>query len=198
MFDIGWSEMLLVAVIAIVVIGPKDLPAALRQAGKWMGAVRRMASDFQGQVNEAMKEAELDGLRQELNELKRTAQGFTNPVHTIRDEMRGAIEGKTAAAGMATAVPLAEDVPEMTALPVSATEPPATAAPIAPHPHPDVETIAQPRPADLPLPAAPEAVVHFPAEPVALADAEPLKPKPKRVRAKKITVTEAPPPEANS
>jgi sec-independent protein translocase protein TatB len=196
MFDIAWSEMLLIAVLAIVIIGPKDLPAALRQAGKWMGAVRRMASDFQGQVNEAMKEAELDGLRQELNELKRTAQGFTNPVHTIRDEMRGAIEGKTAAAGAAAAVPLAEPA---AGAPNPDTVPAVTSATQAPHPHADHETVAQPRPSDLPLPAAPEAVVHFPTEPVPEAVEPEIKPKPKRVRAKKVVVTtEAPPPEANS
>jgi sec-independent protein translocase protein TatB len=156
MFDIGWSEMLLVAVVAIVVIGPKDLPAALRQAGKWMAAVRRMAADFQGQVNEAMKEAELDGLRKEIDELKRTTSGFTNPVDTVRNEVRAAIEAKEApkeaptaatavAAGMATAGPLASEVPE--GEPVAATE--------------TAEEIVTPRPADLPAPASPDKPADF-------------------------------------
>ncbi|MGQ4272642.1 Sec-independent protein translocase protein TatB [Terrihabitans sp. B22-R8] len=173
MFEIGWSEMLLVAVVAIVVIGPKDLPAALRQAGKWMGAVRRMASEFQGHVNEAMKEAELDELRQELNDLKRTARGFSNPVHSIRDEMRTAIEGKpkadvtTAAAGMATAGPLSGEVPSQPAIAPThegGNEPPPSRNKAVTATADDLE-VAAPRPADLPVPSTPAAEIHFDPEP---------------------------------
>ena len=60
MFDIGWTELLVVAVVAIVVIGPKDLPRAMRIVGQWTGRMKRMARDFQGQFNEALREAELD------------------------------------------------------------------------------------------------------------------------------------------
>ena len=83
MFDIGWSEMLVVGAVALVVIGPKDLPAALRQAGRWMGAARRAASDFQGHVNRAMREAELDELSREVTNLKSNLSGA---------EMRSLIE----------------------------------------------------------------------------------------------------------
>lgn len=89
MFDIGWSEMMVVGVVALVVIGPKDLPGALRQAGKWMGAVRRMAADFQGQVNEAMRESELDELRREVQNLK---SGVTEPIRQHESEMRALVE----------------------------------------------------------------------------------------------------------
>ena len=64
MFDIGWTELLVIAVVAIVVIGPKDLPRAMRTVGQWTGKMKRMAREFQGQFNEALREAELDG-RQE-------------------------------------------------------------------------------------------------------------------------------------
>jgi sec-independent protein translocase protein TatB len=93
MFDIGWSEMLVVGAVALVVIGPKDLPGALRQAGKWMGTVRRMASDFQGQVNQAMREAELDDLRREVQNLK---TGVTDPVRQNEAEMKALVEAPAA------------------------------------------------------------------------------------------------------
>lgn len=93
MFDIGWSEMMVVGAVALVVIGPKDLPGALRQAGKWMGTVRRMASDFQGHVNEAMREAELDGLRRDVQNLK---SGISDPVQKHESEMRALVEAPAA------------------------------------------------------------------------------------------------------
>jgi sec-independent protein translocase protein TatB len=89
MFDIGWSEMVVVGVVALVVIGPKDLPGALRQAGKWMGSVRRMAADFQGHVNAAMREAELDELRREVTNLK---SGLSEPITSSGGEMRALVE----------------------------------------------------------------------------------------------------------
>ena len=54
MFDIGWSELLVIGVVALIAIGPKELPGVLRAMGHWMGKVRRMASDFQDQFREAM------------------------------------------------------------------------------------------------------------------------------------------------
>ena len=63
MFDIGWSEMVVVATVAILVVGPKDLPGMLRAFGKTMGNLRRMASDFQRQFNDALKESDLDELQ---------------------------------------------------------------------------------------------------------------------------------------
>ena len=96
MFDIGWSEMLVVGAVALVVIGPKDLPAALRQAGKWMGTVRRMASDFQGQVNQAMREAELDELRREVTNLKSGLNTVTDPVRSAGQEVKSLVEAPAA------------------------------------------------------------------------------------------------------
>jgi sec-independent protein translocase protein TatB len=71
MFDIGWTELLLVAVVAIVVIGPKDLPRAMRSVGQWTSRVKRMAGDFQRQFNEAVREAELDDVKNEVAKLKK-------------------------------------------------------------------------------------------------------------------------------
>jgi sec-independent protein translocase protein TatB len=69
MFDIGWSELLVIAVVAIVVIGPKDLPRALRTVGQWTGKMKRMAREFQGQFNEALREAELDTIKRDVEAL---------------------------------------------------------------------------------------------------------------------------------
>ncbi|HZP19157.1 MAG TPA: Sec-independent protein translocase protein TatB [Bauldia sp.] len=100
MFDIGWSELLVIAVVAIVVIGPKDLPGALRAFGRWTGKVRRMAGDFQRQFSEALKEAELDDLHKLGKEVK---NAVTERVNLMREEtgkavgeVRGTLEAATA------------------------------------------------------------------------------------------------------
>jgi len=69
MFDIGWTELLVIAVVAIVVIGPKDLPRAMRTVGQWTTKVKRMAGDFQRQFNEAVREAELEDVKKEVTKL---------------------------------------------------------------------------------------------------------------------------------
>ena len=63
MFDIGWSELVVIAVVALIAIGPKELPGVLRMVGQWMGKARRMAGEFQGQFQEAMREAEMADLK---------------------------------------------------------------------------------------------------------------------------------------
>ena len=60
MFEVGWTEMLVIAIVMIVVVGPKDLPNMLRTFGRTTAKLRAMAADFQKQFNEALKEAELD------------------------------------------------------------------------------------------------------------------------------------------
>jgi sec-independent protein translocase protein TatB len=87
MFDISWSELLVIAVVAIVVIGPKDLPRALRALGQWSGKIKRMAREFQNQFNEAIREAELDSVQRDIEEI-----GKIDPVADVR-----AAAAKTAA-----------------------------------------------------------------------------------------------------
>lgn len=69
MFDIAWSEMVLIGAVALVVIGPKDLPKAMRTVGQAVGKIRRMAAEFQGQFNEAMREAELHDLKKQVEDV---------------------------------------------------------------------------------------------------------------------------------
>ena len=71
MFDIGWSELLVVAVVLIIVVGPKDLPGMLRTFGRTMNQVRRTANDFKRQFNDALEEAEAEtGLKETTDQIK--------------------------------------------------------------------------------------------------------------------------------
>ncbi|MBB4016532.1 sec-independent protein translocase protein TatB [Chelatococcus caeni] len=96
MFDIGWSELLIVGAIALIVIGPRDLPRTLRAIGQMTAKIRRMAGEFQGQFNEAMREAELDEIRRNVESVKDVTSAFDkpfNPIETARNEIKNAIEG---------------------------------------------------------------------------------------------------------
>ncbi|MBR0872595.1 twin-arginine translocase subunit TatB [Bradyrhizobium tropiciagri] len=78
MFDIGWSELVVIAVVALIAIGPKELPGVLRMVGQWMGKARKMAAEFQGQFQEAMREAEMADLKKSFDEVKEAATGITS------------------------------------------------------------------------------------------------------------------------
>ena len=70
MFDIGWSELLVIAVVAIVVVGPKDLPKLMRGFGHYAGKLRRAVSDFQRQFEEAMRESEVEEMKKALESVR--------------------------------------------------------------------------------------------------------------------------------
>ncbi|WP_445505091.1 Sec-independent protein translocase protein TatB [Microvirga sp. G4-2] len=102
MLDMSWGEVMVIGAVALIVIGPKDLPRALRTVGQVTGKLRRMAAEFQGQFNEAMREAELDEVKKQLqgvNDSFSDLNGNTfNPIQTIRDELKGAVEKPVEAA----------------------------------------------------------------------------------------------------
>ncbi len=85
MLDIGWSELLVVAIVAIVVVGPKDLPKLMRTVGFYAGKVRRMAADFQRQFNDAMAESEADEVRKNLEAI-RANMGTTDDFAALTDK----------------------------------------------------------------------------------------------------------------
>jgi sec-independent protein translocase protein TatB len=95
MFDIGWSELLIIGIVALIVIGPKELPAALRTLGQWMAKIRRMASEFQGQFHDAMREAELADLKKEMDDVAAKAQsyGHFDPVAEMGNEIEKSVGG---------------------------------------------------------------------------------------------------------
>ncbi len=89
MFDIGWSELLLIGIVALIVIGPKELPGALRTLGQWTAKLRRMASEFQGQFHEALREAEMADLKKQVDDLTGDARSYTSfdPIGGVRKEV---------------------------------------------------------------------------------------------------------------
>lgn len=95
MLDMSWGEVMVIGAVALIVIGPKDLPRALRTVGQMTSKLRRMAAEFQGQFNEAIREAELDEVKQQLQGVNDSVsslnKGF-NPIQTIRDELKNAVE----------------------------------------------------------------------------------------------------------
>ena len=72
MFDIAWSELFVIMVVALVVVGPKDLPKLMRSAGQWAGRARAMADQFRRSFDDMARQAELEELRNEVNKLKNT------------------------------------------------------------------------------------------------------------------------------
>jgi sec-independent protein translocase protein TatB len=93
MFDIGWSELVVIAVVALIAIGPKELPGVLRMVGQWMGKARKMAAEFQGQFQEAMREAEMADLKKSFDEVKEAATGFAgaNVMTDLKKEVTDAL-----------------------------------------------------------------------------------------------------------
>ena len=94
MFDIGWSELVVIGVVALIAIGPKELPGVLRSVGQWVGKIKRMASDFQGQFQEAMREAEMADLKKSFDEVKDVASGMspTNLVSSLQKDVSDALQ----------------------------------------------------------------------------------------------------------
>src|SRR6201987_6191376 len=92
MFDISWTEFLLIGIVALIVIGPKELPAVMRSLGQWKRKIRSLAADFQNQFHEAMREAELADLKKEVDEMASQAKSYANfdPVADVRREFETA------------------------------------------------------------------------------------------------------------
>src|ERR1041384_3051412 len=85
MFDISWGKLVVIGVVALLVIGPKELPGVLRQLGQAMARIRRMAAEFQGQFNEAMREAEMADLKKQFDETKSSLQTAVSDVTSSLD-----------------------------------------------------------------------------------------------------------------
>lgn len=107
MFDIGWSELLVIAIVAIVVVGPKELPRLMRGFGHYAGKLRHAAADFQRQFEAAMAESEVDAVRKNIEGIR---EGLEKPVMLPKQESAGP--------------PAAMGPPPMTSAPVEAPPPP--------------------------------------------------------------------------
>jgi sec-independent protein translocase protein TatB len=91
MFDITSSKLLLLGIVALLVVGPKELPALLRTVGKYMGMIRRQAAEFRSQFDEAMRETELAELKKEVESVGREAEAsFREAEASVDKEVREA------------------------------------------------------------------------------------------------------------
>ena len=157
MFEIAWSELFVVLVVAIIVVGPKDLPVMLRTFGRMIGKLRRSADDFRRQFDESMREAGGDDLQRELAELRRN-----NPLNEIRNTIEQAARDATEPPRLP--VPEASQSTPQAAPVVHETLPEASAAVIRPAPDTSAAPVAETAPA--PVPAVEPAPKPSPKTPV--------------------------------
>jgi sec-independent protein translocase protein TatB len=132
MFDIGWSEFVVIGVVALIVIGPKELPAVLRTIGQWTTKIRRMAGEFQSQFQEAMREAEMADLKKQVDELGDAAKGLASDPLDFKDATKW--EPKTDSAADTTpdaASTASSETPGAEPAPTAAPEPAAVHEPSA-------------------------------------------------------------------
>jgi sec-independent protein translocase protein TatB len=120
MFDIGWDEMLFTAIIAIVVIGPKDLPRALRTAGQWMGKVRRVSGHFRSGIETMIREAEMEDMEKQWREQNEAIMAAHPPATASAEPLVGVDPGT-----------LMEPLPPVVADPTAAMKKTATKKPTA-------------------------------------------------------------------
>ena len=150
MFDIGWTEMLVIAIVMIVVVGPKDLPKMLRTFGKMTTKMRSMAGDFQKQFNEALKEAELDDVKKSVDALRSMNPASEikkqlNPFEKAAADVRAGLQSAMAPKPSTTSEPAAPVAHEAEPLKNGATAMPGVAGPEAmPAPPSIVATPAAP------------------------------------------------------
>jgi sec-independent protein translocase protein TatB len=109
MFDIGWSELVVIGIVALIAIGPKELPGVLRSLGQWIGKIKGMASDFQGQFQEAMREAEVADLKKQFDEASSAAtnftSGFDNPLESTKNQIESTFKETTSPTSEPSAAP---------------------------------------------------------------------------------------------
>lgn len=111
MLDIGWSELLVIAVVMIVVVGPKDLPKMLRAFGKATGKLRATANEFRTHFDEAMREAELDEVKKTIDGVKqydprKTVTDIFEPVRSAGDDLRASLNNASPKPEETPAVPI--------------------------------------------------------------------------------------------
>jgi sec-independent protein translocase protein TatB len=86
MFDISWTEFLLIGIVALIVIGPKELPAVMRTLGQWTRKIRSLAGDFQNQFHEAMREAEMADLKKQVDDMAQDIKQY-DPLKDVRGDV---------------------------------------------------------------------------------------------------------------
>ncbi len=153
MFEISWSELLILGIVTLIFVGPKELPVFLRTLGKYAGSLHRQANEFKAHFDNAMREAELDTMREEMAAMQARVNAEVMGVKQALGEAAAAPQEKTAAPPTVEAAPTITTPPTLTqpAPPLPATP---SRAPFA-HPLPMAMTPAQPPSTDLPMPPMP-------------------------------------------
>jgi sec-independent protein translocase protein TatB len=121
MFDISWTEFLLIGVVALIVIGPKELPAVMRSLGQWTRKVRSLAADFQNQFQEAMREAEMADLKKQVDDMAHDIKHY-DPLKDVRADVEAIGKDLDASVDKSTAEEAADAGAE-SASPADASEP---------------------------------------------------------------------------
>jgi sec-independent protein translocase protein TatB len=126
MFDIGWGELVVIGIVALIAIGPKELPTVLRTLGQYMGKIKRMSAEFQGQFQEALREADVADLKKQAEDLSSSVTDFTNfdPLADSEKATDRAAEGAGEPATAAASVEPADTVLALTETSEAATPPP--------------------------------------------------------------------------
>ncbi len=109
MFEISWSELLILAVVTLVFVGPKDMPALFRALGRYAGIIRRQASEFRQHFDDAMREADFDSINKEVMEMK---EQVTTTVADAEQAARTGVDSVKDAAADATQAAEAETTPD--------------------------------------------------------------------------------------
>lgn len=133
MFDIGWPEMLVIAIVLIVVVGPKDLPGMLRNFGRTTSKLRSMAADFRKQFDEALKEAELDDVKNLVDDVRKLnpasdIKKALNPMQKAAEDVRSGLDAAMRPQPKPQTSAPATNAPASTVAPASEATKPATAA----------------------------------------------------------------------
>ena len=92
MFDLGWAELLVIGIVALIVVGPKDLPVMFRRVGQFVGKAKGMAREFTTAMNDA---ADQSGMREVSSSINKSLKAATNPVGTAMNEVKSAAKSLT-------------------------------------------------------------------------------------------------------
>ena len=178
MLEVGWTEILVIAIVLIIVVGPKDLPQMLRTFGRMVSKLRGMAGEFRQQFDEALREADLDDVRKTIGDAQKlnpmnAIRDAVNPLRQMGDEIKSDLQKSTSTAPPSTDAekpadgstptddvgsgPVAGPVPAAPAVPAppvqAAPVPPVQAAPVSPVQAAPIEP-ARPAASDAVPPAA--------------------------------------------
>lgn len=136
MFEISWSELLILGIATLIFVGPKELPVFLRTIGRYTGMIRRQAAEFRAHFDEAMRESELDQIRKDMSGLRDEVSGTVRQAKSaVEKEMNAASREIDIVARSASAAPLPKSeagTSAANAAKIDPAEPPAAAAALPP------------------------------------------------------------------